>query len=627
MKMKKLANLAPAAFAAVGVFLGRGAHADTLLTFDSFPPGQANNSAIVAGFGSNASASSDGVSVVGDGTPNIALEWSFVSVPGGGGGGGNNIEWDYYIDSVWSAVQLNNSGLDNDFGTNTRPHSITFTPASGVSVQLNSFNLHGYYNDGALFEYEWSVRDGTNVLTGASYSFNSDGTKDHLVSVNYTGSPGQALTLDVLRTGGDGGSFNVAADDISFAQIGSGVSLPSVSSVSPANGATSVGPQYAYKATIIDGTTQVDTNLIQLTLNGTAITTGLAIAKPDGTTTVELQALGVLPAGSTNQYTLTFDDTAANSVTNKASFVVQNYRSYEWRFTQGDFTPDLGNGILSFTDGTNGPTAAMTTFGTTDGTTVSHINGQPATYMFVPALADLTNGYLLEFTDSGPNGGGEYINRHTFVFDIHVPGELYWIPFFNTDPGNSNDADFYLGSSGEMGSSPGYSSPGVVAANTWHRVATVTDLAARTLTYYVDGVQVHQSEGADGVTGLDTRWALYSNANEGPDVLLFNEGDTLGQYTDEFYLSSVYFTDRAMTAMELAAMGGPNAQGILVRPNLNLNRTDDQVVISWPTNSPGFILESATSLANPDWSFVGLVFNNTFTMSVGDGEQYFRLRQ
>jgi hypothetical protein len=57
---------------------------------------------------------------------------------------------------------------------------------------------------------------------------------------------------------------------------------------------------------------------------------------------------------------------------------------------------------------------------------------------------------------------------------------------------------------------------------------------------------------------------LYSNADAGPDLLLFNEGDTSGNYTHELYINSIAFIDHAMTGGELSALGGPSAQGILV---------------------------------------------------------------
>src|SRR5256885_5605249 len=114
MKNSLMTNLKPVALAAAGVFLGRGAMADTILTFDALPLGRQNNQAVPQTFGDNAAASGPGVSVIGAGTPNIGLGWQ-----------SNSGRWDYYIDSVWSAGQLDGSKVGVS-------HEIVFTPPSNV---------------------------------------------------------------------------------------------------------------------------------------------------------------------------------------------------------------------------------------------------------------------------------------------------------------------------------------------------------------------------------------------------------------------------------------------------------------------------------------------------------------
>src|SRR5215471_16647641 len=99
MKVSRLKNLRHAGLVAIGVFLGRGAQADTTLDFDTAPPlGQGNNNVMQQFFGDYAAASSQGVTVTNFGTPNIGLTW--------GGIGFADTRWDYYNDggSVWSAA-------------------------------------------------------------------------------------------------------------------------------------------------------------------------------------------------------------------------------------------------------------------------------------------------------------------------------------------------------------------------------------------------------------------------------------------------------------------------------------------------------------------------------------------
>jgi hypothetical protein len=209
------------------------------------------------------------------------------------------------------------------------------------------------------------------------------------------------------------------------------------------------------------------------------------------------------------------------------------------------------------------------------------------------------------------------------------------VPFFNTDPYNlvsspdkpDNDADFYLSGAGEIGiGSGGYSETNTIAADTWYRIAFVADLKANTLTYYVDGTNVG-SRAADGLGG---RWALYSNQVFGPDLLLFNEPTATD--THELYVSSVAFADRAMSANELAALGGPSANGILVgsfgpRPALTIQASGGGVNVSWPTSYVGYALEQSASLTTPEWKPVAGITNNAVDVAAGSAPLFFRLAQ
>jgi hypothetical protein len=401
---------------------------------------------------------------------------------------------------------------------------------------------------------------------------------------------------------------------------------PTLMSVSPADGETNVAPGFAYRAIILDLDGLVDTSSIQLLLDGAPMT-------PVITTTLAQKCItlsgGLLQSGTTHKYTLV---AAASGVysTNEVTFTVQHNTSYEWRFTSGDLSAALGNGVMSYADPDNTP--GITSFGTTDGSTVPFINGSPAKYMHVPAFTLNTDGYLLQFNDSGPNVGAEpKINRYTLIFDILVPGPIPWpdwvVPFFNTDPYNLDDADFYLTGKGEIGIGfGGYSATNIIAANNWYRIAFVADLKANTLTYYVNGTNV-KSRAADGLGG---RWSLYSNQDAGPDLLLFNE--PTGTSTHELYLSSVAFADRVLSADEIAGLGGPSANGILVpsftpKPTLAIRAGTSGATVSWPTNYVGYALEQADSLTAPQWKPVAGITNNAMSVIAGSTARFYRLAQ
>lgn len=295
-----------------------------------------------------------------------------------------------------------------------------------------------------------------------------------------------------------------------------------------------------------------------------------------------------------------------------------NAAAYEWNFNHGNLVPALGNGVFSFADGAT--TSNLTTFGTTDGASVPHIGGKPAKFLHAPAFTGTGNGYHITFTGSGPNGGGTYLNQFTMIFDLLLPGALNWFPLFNTATGNGNDADFYVNSAGALGIGViGYSASGLVAVNTWYRIAFAADLAAGTVAYYLNGNSVFS-----GSAALDGRHSLYSNLDPGPDLLLFNEDDTSGVFTHEVYLSSFFFTDRQMSAAEILALGGPKARGILAPAppiTVSINVQTTNLALGWSGGDGSYLVQKKATLADVSWQDVGTPTNETNLLVplAGDG--------
>jgi hypothetical protein len=221
----------------------------------------------------------------------------------------------------------------------------------------------------------------------------------------------------------------------------------------------------------------------------------------------------------------------------------------------------------------------------------------------VPAFSDPANGYLVEFNNSVPNGGGAYINQFTVLFDLLIPGSLNWTALFNTNPGNENDADWYVAADGSLGiGALGYSAVNVIQPGTWHRVAFAADLGAGVVKFYVDGNLVRERTGG---SLLDGRFSLYSPIDQLPSLLLFNEGDGSGVYTHELYVSSFAFTDRTMGSDEIAVLGGPKALGIFVTslPPISVSNESGLITLHW-TGSPNVRLQKTASLNPPDWQDV-----------------------
>ncbi len=329
------------------------------------------------------------------------------------------------------------------------------------------------------------------------------------------------------------------------------------------------------------------------------------------------------PLALDTTYFWRIDDVKASGVVTGDvwSFSTRRVAVYEWNFAHGDLGPALGDGALSYADGA--VTSNLTSLGTSDGAAVPHIGGYPTHYLYAPAFASSANGYHVAFPASGPNGGGLYINQFTLIFDLLIPAPLDWTALFNTNPQNANDADFYVDADGRLGiGAIGYSAPGVITPNAWHRIALAADLAAGTVGYYVNGNVVFT-----GSTALDGRFSLYSSLDPGPDLLLFNEGDPSGAFTHSLYLSSFAFTDRTMTAAELQALGGPKDLGIFAQAlsSLSIARQGSNLRLTWP-GGQGVRLQKSPSLAPASWQEVpGTSGASAFDDTVTSTAAFYRL--
>ncbi len=164
-------------------------------------------------------------------------------------------------------------------------------------------------------------------------------------------------------------------------------------------------------------------------------------------------------------------------------------------------------------------------------------------------VASFTRGTFFQMTHGLPaNGGGGYVNQYTLILDLMFPARpTGWAVLWQTSPGNSDDGDWFINSTGGLGISGTYG--GSVADGTWNRVALVVDDVAGTFTSYLNGTQVQQISGLT----LDGRWSLAATA------LLFADQD---QENAAGYVNSVQLRARAMAPAEIAALGGAQAAGI-----------------------------------------------------------------
>jgi len=281
------------------------------------------------------------------------------------------------------------------------------------------------------------------------------------------------------------------------------------------------------------------------------------------------------------------------------------------------------------------------------------INGKPAEVFLVPYVpSDETDATGAIFKRLGlrmkhgvaPNGGGNKANQYTVILDLlwgeNASSINYGALWQLHDLDNPVDSDMYWqGSSGHYGKS-GASDyvPGAVKQNRneWARVAFAVDLAANPpiLAKYINGVK-----NLDQITGtrghVDSEFAMSI-----PEIVLF--GDSDNEQSDAF-VNAIQVREGRMSDEEVAALGGPDAGGIPsasigsaisltqppppAPPTLSVRRNGNNLTLLWDAAATGFTIESTSSLTNPTWQPVSGVANNSVTVQIGAGTQFYRLRK
>ncbi len=281
----------------------------------------------------------------------------------------------------------------------------------------------------------------------------------------------------------------------------------------------------------------------------------------------------------------------------------------QWDFNSSNLTATVGTAL-----GYRGDTAAQTTF------TTKTIGGQTAVVMAFPATTP-TQGYVMTH-GIAPNSGDNYVNQFTLIMDVMYPAVSsgQFRALLQTSESNNNDADLFIGSNNGIGIATIYQ--GVIAPDTWHRVAFVFDLtlAEGHLRKFIDGALVG-SQTLEG--GADGRWAL------APTALLFTDED--GE-TRAGFVNSIQIHDAALSDADVAALGGPTADGIPLPPppltyaqydfNGNLNPTvggtDLTTGYATPASSAGVAFANQT-IAGSSAQVASFTRGTYFVMAHGLG--------
>jgi len=625
MKMKKLRACRTGALIAVGVFLGRGAQADTTLTFDCTPvskgailtdciPPQINNPNSPPGitnYGNFAAASSPGIAVSGFGTPNIGLTWGSDNYP--------TTRWEYYNTSggLWGdagsgVVQLQDSLV----GTT---EELTFTPNNpSASVVVKSFDFFAYYNDSERFTYNVRVVSGTNVLSSQTVSYLSDGTKNHPVNLSYTGAPGQTLKLQLRRVASalgageiEGNEYNNAVDDIAFAQTPATTfpAGPQVVSVTPADGTSGLPATSApaYAATITNGPTLTVAAPIQLKLDYSLVSPPPSISSSAGLTNVTYPgASPLLLASGSHVYTLTYADNLGGIYTNEVVFNV-NYQTLPPAYA----SPPGSGSHPGFTY----RTVALNQDTTNNiDCTLARAEAQLA-----GTLIDVSTG--MPFTNTatlGPNADGSY--NVTTVLNFNDNG---------TAAGNfPDDVEF-----------PGLDAP----PYDWFSTEALLnlDLAAG---YYRLGV--NSDDGFEfraippqGVSGPPIVLGVFDHGRGASDTLF----DFVVQSSGVYSFRLIYFDCQGGASCELfsvtnlttgdkvlindPAVANAIKSFLVIPPRItSIVKNGSNVDIQWAYGNPPFQVQFKNDLSSPTWNnSVGPTSSRTASIAISPGAAFFRI--
>ncbi|MCO6043683.1 PEP-CTERM sorting domain-containing protein [Aeoliella sp. ICT_H6.2] len=217
-------------------------------------------------------------------------------------------------------------------------------------------------------------------------------------------------------------------------------------------------------------------------------------------------------------------------------------------------------GLWEFDDGSN---PAVATIGNdlivnNSNSTIAGVAGiDGSDGAFAVGLGD----YFTANHDLVPNGGSsEYVNQFTFVYDLYLPTstDSTWRTLFQTNADNTNDGDYFISTSNEIGvAAIGYSTQ-TVAAEEWYRIVFSANIGAEPSSFTTT---VTDSSGTNwsfdhGSQGLDGRHSLYSTANL--NLVHFfadNDGDDA-----EVHVSNLAIYDFPLTNGQALSLGGPGGE-------------------------------------------------------------------
>ena len=116
-----------------------------------------------------------------------------------------------------------------------------------------------------------------------------------------------------------------------------------------------------------------------------------------------------------------------------------------------------------------------------------------------------------------PNGGGSFVNEYTLAYDFKITNNTIWHCFFQTTVNNSNDGDFFINPTGNIGvAATGYSSY-VLGTDDWYRMV-ISVKNGSFFNCYLDGdlFMSGNTQTIDGRFSLNNLLLIFAD-NDGED--------------------------------------------------------------------------------------------------------------
>jgi spore coat protein U-like protein len=194
------------------------------------------------------------------------------------------------------------------------------------------------------------------------------------------------------------------------------------------------------------------------------------------------------------------------------------------------------------------------------------------------AHIDVGSYYIMEH-GIAPNGGGAYVNEYSLQFDFRVDTLAVWRAFLQTNPGNSNDADCFINTAGQIGvGSTGYSAYKLIPQEWYRLIISVKN--GDFYRYYLDGQLLLEGTKQD----TDGRFAIENT------VLLFADNDGDDGALD---VAETAIWSRALDSSEVVQLGGYG------HSLTDTTVTTGKLVGNWKFDDPADLLKAEAVLGLP----------------------------